>query len=154
MLTSLLRYARALCFYSSEIHTALRYTLEWIYQFVLFENEEHFLFRQCASALIALIGARNSMNFFFDRLPLCLSKWFSIASKCTNLEVNPFTSGSRSIAYIFLLRSIFSCRRSHCWPLVCKPFRFPSALAISFEPIWSIFCTRIRTRRFVMVWRE
>lgn len=67
---------------------ALRYTLEWIYQFVKFESEEHFLFRQCASALIGLIAVRNSMNIFFERLPVCLSKWFSIASRCMDLEVS------------------------------------------------------------------
>lgn len=76
--------------YCSDILPALRYTLEWIYQFVIFESEEHFLFRQCASALIALLGARNSINVSFEKLPLCFSKWFMAAAKYSNLEVRQF----------------------------------------------------------------
>lgn len=65
----------------------MRYTLEWIYQFVIFESEQHFLFRQCASALIALLGAQNSINVSFEKLPLCFSKWFMAAAKFSSLEV-------------------------------------------------------------------
>lgn len=86
-----------------EILPALQYTIEWIYQFVLFESEEHFLFRQCASSLIGLISVRNSMNFFFDRLPVCMSKWFSIASRGINLEVSCF-----AFAFINEFIQIFS----------------------------------------------
>lgn len=71
----------------SELTPALRYTLEWIYQFVVFQDETHFLFRQCASAIIALLAATNSINGFSDRLSLCFSKWFTMAKQYGNLEV-------------------------------------------------------------------
>lgn len=74
-------------FHDSELMPALRYTLEWIFQFVIFQDEAHFLFRQCASALIALLAATNSIHSLSDRLSLCFSKWFSMATQHGNLEV-------------------------------------------------------------------
>lgn len=72
----------------SELIPALRYTLEWIYQFVIFQDENHFLFRQCASALIALLSKANTVNYSsFDKLSFCFSKWFTMAAQYGNLEV-------------------------------------------------------------------
>ncbi|XP_031621767.1 uncharacterized protein LOC116339840 [Contarinia nasturtii] len=67
---------------------ALRYTLEWIYQFVIFQDETHFIFRQCASALIALLATSNSIHSLSDKLGLCFSKWFSMATQYGNLELS------------------------------------------------------------------
>lgn len=69
----------------SELLPALRYTLEWIYQFVIFQDENHFLFRQCASALVALLSTAN--DYSFEKLGLCFSKWFTMAAQYGNLEV-------------------------------------------------------------------
>lgn len=80
---------------------ALRYTLEWIYQFVIFQDETHFLFRQCASALIALLAATNSIHGLSDRLSLCFSKWFAMATQYGNLEVGQLKN------LLFLLKCIF-----------------------------------------------
>lgn len=71
-----------------EILPALRYTLEWIYQFVMLLDENHFLFRQCASAVIALLSTQNANHVFDERLALCFSKWFALASQHGNLEVS------------------------------------------------------------------
>lgn len=76
----------------SELMPALQYTLEWFYQFVVFQNETHVLFRQCASALIALLAATNSIHGFSEKLSLCFSKWFSMATQYGNLEVSPLNN--------------------------------------------------------------
>lgn len=78
-------------FRPSELMPALRYTLEWIFQFVVFQDETHFLFRQSASALIALLAATNSIHSLSDKLSLCFSKWFSMATQYGNLEVRQIT---------------------------------------------------------------
>lgn len=79
-----------LCLYR-EIVPALQHALEWVYQFVNFEKSDHFLFRQCASSLIALWGCQHTiMQFSTDKLQLCFSKWFTAAMKCSSYEVIHF----------------------------------------------------------------
>lgn len=87
-------YEYNLYYYFSEIAPALRYALKWIYEFVLFQDENHFLFRQCASAIIALLSVQNANHLFSDQLALCFSKWFSLAAKYGNLEVTPISAHS------------------------------------------------------------
>lgn len=85
---------------NSDLMPALRYTLEWIYQFVVFQDETHFLFRQCASALIALLAATNSIYGFSERLSLCFSKWFSMATQYGNLEVGQCEKQLIALLYV------------------------------------------------------
>lgn len=89
-------YEYNLYYYFSEIAPALRYALKWIYEFVLFQDENHFLFRQCASAIIALLSVQNANHLFSDQLALCFSKWFSLAAKYGNLEVTPISIPAHS----------------------------------------------------------
>lgn len=103
----------------SEIVPALRYTLEWIYQFVVLQNENHFLFRQCASAVIALLASQNANHLFDERLALCFSKWFTIAAHHGNLEV-------RLISVIFCV-----ILQSHVIDIVCFFFRFTYIVVVS-----------------------
>lgn len=67
----------------SEITPALRYMLEWCYQFLQFERTNHLLIRQHAAALLTLIssmGAHVDAVQFTDKLQLCCSKWFHQAT--------------------------------------------------------------------------
>lgn len=84
---------------------ALRYTLEWIFQFVIFQDETHFIFRQCSSALIALLAASNSIHNLSDKLGLCFSKWFSMATQYGNLEVGDILNLNISLKCIKCMKS-------------------------------------------------
>lgn len=98
-------------YHFSEIAPALRYTLKWIYEFVLLQDENHFLFRQCASAIIALLSVQYANHLFSDQLALCFSKWFSLAAKYGNLEVTTiFLSPFPSLS-IYLSAAVFSSAR-------------------------------------------
>lgn len=58
--------------------------LEWSYQFVKFPQPNHLLFRQHAAALITLIsikGPSPCASQFADKLQMCCSKWFHLATE-------------------------------------------------------------------------
>lgn len=74
-------------YFNSEVLPALRFLLEWHYHYSEFTEcttKGHPLIRQHASAILSLLGWGNTIQFwslFHDLLPLCLNKWFSLASK-------------------------------------------------------------------------
>lgn len=84
---------------------ALRYTLDWLYQFLNFEQSDQFVVRQCASALVTLINVRTNCDKMFDKLSLCMSKWFSVAARVPVEGVSIFKCEQLNLfflAHVFL----------------------------------------------------
>lgn len=144
-------------FLRSDLMPALRYTLEWIYQFVVFQDETHFLFRQCASALISLLAATNSIYGFSERLSLCFSKWFSMATQFGNLEVGHFNIFHNYSLYmplwvkcnlftwlVLFPHIIHSSLRWYYLQVVWMQSKFQMLFVISFIHIYQIFWLRPR----------
>lgn len=68
----------------TEIASALRYLLEWHYQFLDFQLDNHFIIRQHASALLHLLGTGNVVvmfPMFSEVFKMCSSKWFMMAAR-------------------------------------------------------------------------
>lgn len=69
----------------------MRYLLEWHYQFLSFDQENHFVIRQHVSSLLYLISCGNNIvtySIFSELVQMCMSKWFTMASKG---ELNEFS---------------------------------------------------------------
>lgn len=62
----------------------MRYLLEWHYQQLNFQLDNHFIIRQHASALMYLIGCGNivvSFPIFSEIFKMCCCKWFTMATR-------------------------------------------------------------------------
>lgn len=65
--------------------------LDWCYHNLNMNKNGHPIFRQHATALISLIGHQNALcsdNLLIDKLKLCFSKWFHVASTYDSLELS------------------------------------------------------------------
>lgn len=67
-----------------EIAMSIRYLLEWHYQFLDFQIDNHFIIRQHACSLIYLLRCGNVIvifPMFSEIFKMCCSKWFTMANR-------------------------------------------------------------------------
>lgn len=68
----------------SELIMPIRYLLEWHYQHLDFQQDNHFIIRQHASGLFYLLGCGNlvvTFPIFSEIFKMCCSKWFTMATR-------------------------------------------------------------------------
>lgn len=67
-----------------ELIMPIRYLLEWHFQQLDFQRDNHFIIRQHASALVYLLGCGNlvvTFPIFSEPFKKCCSKWFAMATR-------------------------------------------------------------------------
>lgn len=67
-----------------ELIMPIRYLLEWHYQNLDFQKDNHFIIRQHASALLYLLGCGNlvvTFPIFSEPFKMCCCKWFTMATR-------------------------------------------------------------------------
>ena len=67
-----------------ELIRPIRYLLEWHYQQLNFQQDNHFIIRQHASALMYLLGCGNivvTFPIFAEIFKMCCCKWFTMATR-------------------------------------------------------------------------
>lgn len=68
----------------SEMIMPIRYLLEWHYQHLDFQRDNHFIIRQHASSLLYLLGSGNlvvTFPIFSETFKMCCCKWFTMATR-------------------------------------------------------------------------
>lgn len=102
----------------SDLVMPIRYLLEWQYQQLNFQQDNHFIIRQHASALLYLLGCGNivvTFPIFSEVFKMCCCKWFTMATRegtkefsqklllSTMLDVGgPFVKFSSEFFYDFI----------------------------------------------------
>lgn len=94
----------------NEILMGLRYLLEWHYQHLDFQQENHFIIRSHASALIYLLtGSNMSITFpiFAEIFKMCCCKWFHMACRygVTEFSQKMLLSSTLDVANYFVVFS-------------------------------------------------
>lgn len=67
-----------------ELIMPIRYLLEWHYQHLDFQQDNHFIIRQHACGLLYLLGCGNrvvTFPIFSETFKMCCCKWFTMASR-------------------------------------------------------------------------
>lgn len=68
----------------NDLMSPIRYLLEWHYQHLNYQQDNHFIIRQHASSLIYLVGSGNfiiNSKFFTEIFKRCCCKWFAMAER-------------------------------------------------------------------------
>ncbi len=97
-----------------ELICPVRYLLEWHYQFLNYDQENHFIIRQHAASLIYLLSVGNMVIVFpqFSEIfKMCLCKWFTMASRSGTNEVSYFQLNLAS----GLIQNFCSFLRNSCY---------------------------------------